>query len=711
MTSPLQRFFDAKSYMIVGASTKENTPGFVMAKRFTGFFEGETYLVNPKGGELFGHELYVNPTACPPNVDVAVIVVPAKFATKAVQDCLDNGCVNFILISGGFAEIDEEGARIQNDIVRRVKERDGVIIGPNTVGVFDPGHGLDTVFLPEDKLERPKAGPISVISQSGALVAAIMNELVNANMQNSVAKVLSLGNACDMNELDAIRFLADDEFTEIIWQYMEGLKNGSDFIRTLRTVTPKKPVVSIKSNRTAAGAHASASHSASLAANDTVMDYLLNQSGIVRVDKWTDLFEVGRGLLHQALPKGSRVCIVTDGGGMGVMCCDAIDDHGLELATLSESTVTKFREIFPPFYPCGNPLDLTGSASADDFVKAVNLAMDDENVDAVILICLTCVPNVDPTTFVEKVSKNFGKTEEFGDNRSKKTLLGCCMGGTVDHIIFDGLNAAGIPIFETEVKAVNVLAKMRKYQMYLDQESKVVEELPMMNKSDEIQAILDGAKADNRTVLLESEAAQIFRYSGLSLAQTAVVQTADEAVEAWKSFGSTKVVIKLISPQVIHKTDEGAVFVGINTEEEIRQITNHLLEKFANRDIRGIYVCDMVPKGTEMVVGMNQDDTFGKVVVAGIGGTMVEILKDATFSLCPCTKKDALKMIDDLKYQPIVNGYRGSPAVDREGLADNIVKISQLASLYPEIKEIDANPIIFYENGFAAVDARIILNQ
>ncbi|KAL0225742.1 hypothetical protein P9112_013066 [Eukaryota sp. TZLM1-RC] len=710
----LGNYFDAKSYAIIGASTKPGSAGYVLSVQMLSSFKGDVYAVNPRGGEILGRPLLKSISEMPDNVDVAVLVTAAKYVPDSVRQCLDKGVRNFVVISGGFAEIDEEGAKMQQQIVDMCREHGARVIGPNCVGLFAPKEGIDTVFLPIDKLKRPGAGEISLFSQSGALVAAIMNELIKGNMENSVSKILSFGNASDITELDALDYLEHDEQTKIIWSYLEGFKYGDAYLRKLRKISKTKPVITIKSNRTDAGAHASASHSASLAANDAVTDQLLAQAGCIRAKKWTDLFDCGRAFVNQPLPKGRRVGVVTDAGGSGVMLCDCLDDNGLQLAQLSEESRKTFRATFPPYYPCENPLDLTGSAGVEDYVKAINIALQDDNTDAIVVIILTCVPNLPADELVSKLAGNFGN-----NNKPDKPMLIVVAGGTEDAEIKAGLTNAGLPVYDTEERAAVTLATMVKYNEFL-QRNASLKELPALNSSSkmpEIDAIIEGAKKDGRKVLLEPEAAEIFRLKGIPTPTQSFVKSVDEAVSAYKNtFGGEKIVMKLVSPQVIHKSDENAVAVGLKSEEEVRAVAEDYFARFADRDVRGILMYSMVPKGTEIIAGVVDDPTFGSLVLCGIGGVLVEILNDVAFSLCPTHPEDAKQMIGNLKSQNILDGYRGAPAVDREALADIVTKVSQLADAYRGvIGEIDVNPLISYQEGdstkICAVDARIILTQ
>lgn len=709
----IQKFFDAESYAIIGASTKLGSPGYVLADLFSKGYKGKLFMINPRGGEVMGHQLYTSLKEVPQQVEAAVIIVPAKYGVQAVRDCIDAGIRFITVISGGFAEVSEEGRKWQEEIKAMAEEVNARIVGPNCVGIYDPTTGVDMVFLPADKLKRPKTGPISVLTQSGALGAAIMNEVMNLHGEDWIAHMISFGNAVDVNEHDALQFFSTDEATKVIWAYIEGLRDAPETMRLIRNVSNEKPVITIKANRTSAGAHASSSHSASLAMDDAVFDYLLEQAGSIRADNWEEMFDIGRAVLSQPLPKGRNVAIVTDGGGMGVMCSDSVDKYGLKLATFSDAMRAKFKETMPPYYISGNPIDLTGSASSKDFAKAMRLAVDDENVEGVILILLPCVPNVDVREYVELIGSEFGMKDGV-DNRPSKPIISVVMGGTENDVVFDGMEGYGIPTYRSEDAAVKVLRQMVRYAEFKDREQEIAK-LGLTHKksgrNDTVDAIIAKARAERRAVLLESEAREILAATGMVLPEGTFVKTPEEAVAFQEKVGKP-IAMKLVSPEVIHKTDEGAVLIGLKTKEDVESSARHLLEKFANRDARGLLCVEMVDKGTELMIGVNYDATFGQIVVAGLGGIFVEVLKDVSFNLCPTHQYDADKMLENLEHQEMLNGFRGAPVVDRKSFVSMIVTISELADAYKdEIKEMDLNPIIAAANGNWAVDARIILHE
>lgn len=708
-SSGFENFFNANSYVIIGASEKPG-PGKVASEMMLNKFEGKVYLVNPKGGEMFGQPVYRFVNEIPDPVDAAIIVTSARHVVATMQDCADKGIKSAVIIAGGFAEVSEEGRDLQLQVQKIGEKANMRLVGPNCIGLFYPRRGIDMWFLPDTKVLRPGVGQISLFSQSGALSAAIMNELSNLQNGNWISKFISYGNAIDLADKHALEYLGSDDETGQIWAYIEGFKYGRDFMKAARKVSTKKPVVVLKANRTATGARASASHSASLASNDAVGDYLMRQSGIIRVDGWADQFDVGRALIQTKPPKGNRIAIVTDGGGMGVMASDEIGLWGLELATLTEETVARFKQDMPPFYIVGGVTDLTGSANTDDFVYSLDLVLKDPNVDAVILINLPCVPNMEVPEFVEKITANFG-IRDGKDNRPDKPILTVAMGGVDDSELIEGLENGGLTVYPTPARVVKAMYKLVKYGEFLQREAEVQEQEPTPFEQDpEILGIIEKAKSEGRHVILENEARQIFAKIGLPVPKTALVKSAADARSFQEEVG-TKVVMKLVSPEVIHKSDEGAVFVGIKTPEEVEETYNHLYTKFKDRSFQGVLMSQYIDDGLEIMIGMNTDPTFGKIVVAGIGGVLVEVLQDVTFNMCPTTVSDAKKMIHDLKNQKLIAGYRGQAGVDVEKFAEMIVAISRLAATYEDIAEMDLNPIIVNHEGTWVLDARMLLKQ
>ena len=461
---PINGFFDAKTYAIIGASEKQGSLGYIISDNFYHKFQGKTYFVNPKGGQLFGQPIYKSALDIPEKIEGVVISISAKFTVDALKQCLERGAKWVTIVPGGFRETGtKEGIAAEDEIVRLANEYKCRIVGPNCMGVFDP-RNVDTLFIGDRGLSKPKLGPVGLFSQSGALGTALLNELSGATQENWISRFISFGNACDVDEKDCIDYFEQDPSVKQIWAYMEGFHNAPDFLRSVKRISQKKPVMILKSNRGNSGAKASASHSASLAADDAVCDQLLRNAGAIRCDVWADLHNIGTVLRNQPLPKGRRVAVVTDAGGFGVLLADSVDTFKMNLTDFSPETVKKFRATFPPFYACSNPMDLTGSVKTHEFIEAAKLALDDPNVDSVIFAYQPGAPGLElPLEMAKTIEKNFGP------GKTKKPFIVLEFGGKYpdDDVIRDYLKQVGMSVYDGPEEGMRVLAKLTEYSEYL----------------------------------------------------------------------------------------------------------------------------------------------------------------------------------------------------------------------------------------------------
>jgi len=459
MTVKLENFFNAESFCVVGASTTPNKPGNVVAYNFVHSFPGKTYLVNPKGGELFENKLYHSVLDIEDKIDAACIIVPARFAPSALQECGKKGIKNIIVTTGGFSEIGEEGEKLQQQMFDIMKEYEINVIGPNCLGLYSPALGYDTMFLPASKLKRPSNGPVSIFTQSGAFGAAFIDQLSRLGSGRWVSKFISYGNASDINETDSLEYVGNDVDTKMILIYLEDFKNGREFMKKAREISLRKPIMGIKANRTETGAKAGASHTAALSANDVIVDDLLNDAGIIRVITWDQLEDCVLAFGTQPLPLGDRVAIVTDGGGAGVMASDMVSDCNLKLAKFSEDVQKKLDETFPSFYATGNPIDITGSATAEDYRIALESVYNDPNVDSVVNICIPVIPDLDIEEYI-KISRELAK-------RKEKPFVTALVGGEEADYATIELLKEDIPAFESPGRAVKALGMLTDYTKYL----------------------------------------------------------------------------------------------------------------------------------------------------------------------------------------------------------------------------------------------------
>jgi len=471
--NPLQSFFEAKSIAIFGASASWDKPGYVIAENFLKNFEGKTYLINPKGGEILGQPVYKSVLDFDDPVEEAVIIVPAKYVPSSVEDCAKKGIKSVVIISGGFKEIGEEGKLLQQRIDEIAKENNMRIIGPNCIGLFYPKRGIDMVFLPDAKLKRPGVGGISILTQSGAFGSAFLDIMGSLGNGNYLSKFVSYGNASDINEADILEYFGEDPETKFILAYLEGFNEGRRFIEAARKVSLKKPIIAIKANRNEAGAHAVASHTASLAANDAVTDALFREVGIIRVYTWDELFDCMVAFNSSLLPEGNRVLIITDGGGAGVMASDSVGELGLELAEISPAIHSKMKEELPAFFSVENPIDLTGSATAKEYIYTLKQTIDDPNIDSITYIIIPTPPAIDVKELMEGL-KPFAKT-------INKTITFCALGGAEAIYIREELEQMNFPFYPTPARAVYGIDKLTEYADYLrdhGQKLPIIREIP-----------------------------------------------------------------------------------------------------------------------------------------------------------------------------------------------------------------------------------------
>jgi acyl-CoA synthetase (NDP forming) len=459
MKARLEKFFNAKTFCVVGASTTPKKPGNVVAYNFVNFFPGKTYLVNPKGGELYNNKLYKSVLEIDDSIDAACIIVPARYAPLALQECGKKGIKNIIVTTGGFSEIGDEGIKLQQQMLDIMKEFEITVIGPNCLGLYSPALGYDTMFLPDSKLKRPTNGPVSIFTQSGAFGAAFIDQLSRLGSGKWVSKFISYGNASDINETDSLEYVGQDPDTKMIIIYLEDFKNGREFMQKAREISLKKPIMGIKANRTETGAKAGASHTAALSANDVIVDDLLNDAGIIRVITWDQLEDCVLVFGTQPLPLGNNVAIVTDGGGAGVMASDMVSDCGLSLAKFSAEVQKKLDDTFPSFYSTGNPIDITGSATAEDYRIALESVYDDPNVDSIVNICIPVIPDLDIEEYI-KITKELAK-------RKEKPFVTALVGGEEADYATAELLKDDLPAFESPGRAVRALGMLTEYTKYL----------------------------------------------------------------------------------------------------------------------------------------------------------------------------------------------------------------------------------------------------
>ncbi len=459
----LADFFEAKSIVIVGASKKDQSPGNIVSRNFIDSdFDGDLFFVNPRQGRLFTKPLYNSVMDIPWTVDLAIIVVPASVVPSVTEECGKRGIRRLVILSGGFGETGEEGKILENQLIAVCKKYDIRFIGPNCLGLYVPKNKIDTIFLQRDKVQRPSTGPMSFFTQSGAFGAAFLSEMFHLGFGGWISKFISFGNATDINEADILEYLGNDFDTQVILGYLEGFKNARRFLEAAKFASIKKPFILIKGNRTKAGAQAASSHTASIASNDQIVDDLLKDAGVIRVDDWQDMLNAAK-MFTQPMPKGNRIAVISNGGGVAVMISDCIGLEGLELADFKKETVNRLEELLPRLYVKSNPVDLTGSSTNEQYFATLNVVKEDINVDAVILVVLTAPPYIDPKDFADRMVILL-KEESW---IKEKPFIILTMGGEEALVFASKMERLGIPTYVQPSATVKALSHLIRYSSFL----------------------------------------------------------------------------------------------------------------------------------------------------------------------------------------------------------------------------------------------------
>jgi acetyltransferase len=648
-------------------------------------------------------------TALGEEVDLAIMVVPPKAVLSGIEECGQLGIKNAIVITAGFKEIGGDGVAAESKLKELGKTYGINIMGPNCLGLIntDPEVSMNASFA----RRMPGAGNLAFVSQSGALCTAVLDYAAAKNVRFS--KFVSFGNKADVSELDILGYLANDPLTSVILMYLEDLTDGRAFIEMARQITGEgthcKPILAIKTGRTPQGAAAAASHTGSLAGSDEVYDALFQQAGVLRVDTVEDLFDYASAFACQPIPAGNRVGIVTNAGGPGIMTTDACIRYGLAVPNLQPETIEILKTELPPTASTRNPVDVVGDATHSRYQTAIDRVLADDNVDSVIVL-------VTPQTMtdVREIAVEVAKAVE-GQRLlpNPKPVLATLMGSADMQEGSDLLGTAGVPSYAFPESAVRALAKMDAYREWFARPRTEVVKFDVNKEA--AKNIIKGAIADGRTSLPEIESLELLKAYGFPVPPFAHAATPGEAVEAAGRVGYP-VVLKISSPDILHKTDIGGVILNLDNGAAVAEATIDILAraKKAKPDARiwGVTVEPMVQKGREIILGMVRDPQFGPILMFGLGGIYTELLKDVSFRLAPIRQLAPERMVASIRTKALLGPFRGQPAADVEAIYDSLERLSQLVVDFPEIKEMDINPMIVYNEGKGAVvvDARIILD-
>lgn len=697
MQNSLSPFFSPQGVAIIGASSKPNKLSFGILKNLTSYgYQGEIYPVNPGSSEILGKKCYSDILQVPDPVDLAVIVLPAALVLDAIKDCGKRGIKAITLISGGFKEFGPEGEELEKQVVAFVHQSGMRMVGPNCVGTMSLHTGLNTTFISG----VPETGSIGFLSQSGAVLGGIVDLVKDKGI--GFAHFSSLGNEADVTETDMIEYLADDPYTKVIAAYVEQIRDGQKFIKIAKKVSENKPIVLLKAGKTSAGARAVSSHTGSLAGLHSAYQAAFFQSGVIEVQTVSDLFDVSQAFALQHIPKGNRVVILTNSGGPAALASDSLGVNGLQMANLSQESIKNLREFLNPSAQVTNPIDMLGGAEPGEYEKAMKVVAADPNVDIIVAIL---VPQslVNPLEVAKSIYEIAATTE--------KTVISCFMGDKLVHEPRLALHAYHVPMVVYPESIGSVLGAMYRYANWKNNQEtfEFVSENIQLNKT---KTVLDLHK--DQKSLGESLTRPILQSYGIPIVRGDLAKTNLEAAQIASAIGFP-VVMKIVSKDILHKSDVGGIRLNLTDQGQVVNGFNAMMvdvkSHLPDAEIEGVLIEATAQKGIEVIIGMRRDVGFGPILMFGMGGIYVELFKDVSFRIAPISRKDALDMIAATKAGTLLKGFRGSKEADIEAVVDVLMRLSQLVCDFPEIEEIEINPLLVMPKGEGALalDSRIIL--
>ena len=693
----LDKIMKPKSIAIVGASTKEHTIGSDLMKRLQEYkFTGNIYPVNPKGGVIEGLQAYTSVLELPENVDLAIIVVNSKFVLETIDQCNTKGIKGLCIITAGFKETGAEGAEVEKQLLTKVREYGMRCVGPNCLGVVntDPAIRMDGCFAET----LPERGHIGFVSQSGALGGGILNILKDLNL--GFAQFISIGNQADVNAETALEYWENEDDVEQILLYMESIQNPANFRELATRISKKKPILALKAGRSAAGASAASSHTGSLAGADKAANALLAQSGVIREYSLQSLFSSAKVFATSPIPKGDRVAIITNSGGPGIMATDAVCENGMQMAPITEETKDKLRSFLPAAASVKNPIDMIASAPIEHYKETLKTVIADENVDMIITIYLPFLglKDIDVAKALMEI-----KAEH-----PEKPVIGVFM---TKSDFFEKISnmEVNMPFFMYAEEAVDGLIRLNQQRLWMERPVGQIKAFDV----DKARAteIIKGSIAEGRDQLTTRESIDVLDAYGIRVCKSGFATNEEEAVNVGNAIGYP-IVMKMTSKTTSHKTDVGGVRVNIQSEEQLRAEYQDLIAKLDAKGLldglEGVIIQEMVKGNREMVCGIATDPQFGPMMMFGLGGVFIEVMKDVTFKMAPLTDIDAKEMIRSVKAYHLLEGARGTTPANMEQIEETLLRLSQLVKDFSFIDELDINPLLVSDKGEGiAVDGRI----
>ncbi len=696
--SNLDKIMKPKSVAVIGASTKEHTIGSDIMKRLQEYkFNGNIYPINPKGGVIEGLQAYTSILEVPGEVDLAIIVVNQKFVLDTIDQCNQKGVKGLVVITAGFKETGKEGAEAEKQLLAKVQEYGMRCVGPNCLGVVNthPDVRLDGCFAET----LPERGHIAFVSQSGALGGGILNILKDLNL--GFAQFISIGNQADVNAETAMEYWENDEDVDQILLYMESIANPSNFRKLASRISKKKPILALKAGRSAAGASAASSHTGSLAGADKAANALLAQSGVIREYSLKNLFSTAKVFANCPIPQGNRVAIITNSGGPGIMATDAICENGMQMAPITEETKAKLRSFLPAAASVKNPIDMIASAPIEHYTQTLETVIADENVDMIMVIYLPFLGLKDidvAKALMEIKAKN-----------PQKPIIGVFMTTSNFFTTISEMDV-NMPFFMYAEEAAEGFLRLDQQRKWI---ARPEGQIPVYDVDREkAKQIIKQSLAEGRAQLTTRESIDVLDAYGIRVCKSGFATTEEEVISVGNSIGYP-VVMKMTSKTTSHKTDVGGVRVNIQSEEQLRAEYQDLIAKLTEKGLidglEGVIIQEMVKGNREMVCGIATDPQYGPMMMFGLGGVFIEVMKDVTFRIAPLTDIDAEEMIKSVKAYKLLEGARGTTPAQMDQIKETLLRLSQLVHDFSFIDELDINPLLISEKTGEgiAVDGRI----
>lgn len=694
----LENFFNPKSVAVVGASRTPGKVGYDILKNIIQYdYKGYVYPINPGATEILGIKTYPSLLDVPNKIDLAIVAVPPKGVLDVIEQSGKKGISAAVIITAGFRESGLEGAKLENELIKKAKELGVRFIGPNCLGLIDTHSKLNASFA----AGMPAQGSIGFFSQSGALCLAVLDRALPDGI--GFSKFISMGNKADISDTDIMQALAEDDKTKVILGYIEGVNDGKRFMEVATEVSKKKPLIILKAGTTTSGAKAASSHTGALAGREAAFNAAFKQSGVIRAYTLNELFNFALAFANQPLPLGPNVVIVTNSGGPGILAADACDKMGLQLIPLHKEIVDELRTFLPPVASFYNPIDILGDAGTDRYERTLDTVLKDERINAlIILLTPTAVVDIEATS---NVIVNISK-------KIDRPILTSFMGKKTVEPGIKILMQNNIPNYSYPEEAVSTLYAMYHYNVWLKKRQKTY--LSFEGLKEKAKKFFDRVKEEKRDRLTDKEAYEILKAYGFSVPKSLIARTPEEAVISANKIGYP-VVMKVISPQIIHKSDVGGVRINLRNKKDVEDaffdITTHIRNIMPTAHIYGVMIQEMITEGKEIIMGITNDPQFGHMIMFGLGGIYVEVMKDVSFRIVPLSKEDVHEMVHEIKGFPLLRGVRGEAEADIEAIERSLLILSQMAIDFPQIIEADINPLLVKKRGegIIAIDARFTI--